>query len=68
MIQANPRVHGRAPPAVSHGRVLRAEGPSANSPLQTESAVRQVIVCVADLLIVLNNGPDAGGALAVLSL
>lgn len=35
---------------------------------QTESAVGEIIMRVADLLVVLNNGPDPGGALAVLSL
>lgn len=68
------RTHGRALSsrrgrcAVSHGSVLCAEGPPANSLVQTESAVREIIMCVADLFIVLNNRPDPGGALAVLSL
>lgn len=70
MFKPNPRAlfprRGRC--AESHGSVLRAEGPSANSLVQTESAVREIIMCVADLLVVLNDGPDAGGALTVLSL
>lgn len=53
---------------VPGARCVRAEGPSADSSAQTGSAVGEIIMRVADLLVVLNNGPDPGGALAVLSL
>lgn len=70
MFKANPRAppSRRARGAESQGSGPRADGPSANFWVRTESAVREIIMRVADLLLVLNNGSDAGGALAVLSL